>query len=379
MSRYSAFSKYISARSNGNKNIVRRYEEKAITMISRRTYGKTVLAYFFSSAYRLLCSSESDEEINAIIKAHVPEKKWNNKEWLSHIKRDIFFTEFYNRINADEFFRYQFETLSETGRHAYVGDAEILDAFRKLDDPEEQKILANKYNTYCFFKNYYKREAIQINGFEDAATFYDFCSRNSEFFVKPLSMGKGLGVFSLNVGRDGYKEALFKKIINQCPVIIEQPIRQAEEMAKYHPRSVNTVRVVTVQKEGMVRIVQTSVRLGVGDAIIDNSSQSGLSASVDTDSGIIVTPGRAAHRKGLFLRHPDSNEQIIGSRIPAWGELLQLVKLLASKFKKQRIVGWDMAYSVEGWVIVEANSHPGIQILAGSGVGMREIFEDIIS
>ena len=48
MSRYSAFSKYISARSNGNKNIVRRYEEKAITMISRRTYGKTVLAYFFS-------------------------------------------------------------------------------------------------------------------------------------------------------------------------------------------------------------------------------------------------------------------------------------------------------------------------------------------
>ena len=375
---YSALSKYISARSNGNTDVVRRYEKKAITMISRRTYGKTVLAYFFSFAYRLLCSSESDEEINSIIKAHVSEKKWNNKEWLSHIKRDIYFTVFYNRINADEFFRYQFETLSETGRHAYVGIAETLDAYRKLDDPEEQKILENKYNTYCFFKDYYKREAIQINGFEDAASFYDFCSRNSEFFVKPLSMGNGIGICSFNVGRDGDKEALFKKIINRCPVIIEQPIRQAEEMAKYHPRSVNTIRVVTVQKEGIVRIVQTSVRLGVGDAIIDNISHSGLSAAVDTGSGIIITPGRAAHRKELFLRHPDTNEQIIGNRIPDWENLLQLVKLLASKFGKQRIIGWDMAYSVEGWVVVEANSHPGIQILAESGVGVREVFEDII-
>ena len=80
----------------------------------------------------------------------------------------------------------------------------------------------------------------------------------------------------------------------------------------------------------------------------------------------------------LYLNHPDTGEQILGSQIPAWDDLLELVKLLAKKFKKQRIVGWDMAYSTDGWVIVEANSHPHIQVLAGNGIGVRKLFEEMV-
>jgi hypothetical protein len=54
-----------------------------------------------------------------------------------------------------------------------------------------------------------------------------------------------------------------------------------------------------------------------------------------------------------------------------------MVLELADMLKKQRIVGWDMAYSVDGWLMVEANTNPGLQILAGDGVGVRGMFERI--
>ena len=44
---------------------------------------------------------------------------------------------------------------------------------------------------------------------------------------------------------------------------------------------------------------------------------------------------------------------------------------------EQRIVGWDLALSVDGWVIIEGNTRPGLQVLAGDGVGVRSILERI--
>ncbi len=368
--------RYINARKNGSAAELLRYEKKARAVISRKTYGKSALAHLAASFYGLLSSSASEEELVKIIRAHVPEKKWMNERWLTEIKRDIYYTEFFNRVNADEFFRYQFELLSAKGRHNYVGAAEIISGFKEIDDPEESKILQNKYNTYCFFQPYYKREAVLINGMEDDRLFLNFSSRHPVFFTKPLFSSGGRGVRLFELGTDGNKEALFQKVLELSPAIVEQPIQQAEEMGKFHPSSINTVRVVTLQKEGKVSIIQTSVRLGTGDSVVDNGC---LSASVDTESGIITSQGRAAHEKGLYLKHPDTGEQILGSRLPAWNDLLKLVRKLASGFKKQRLVGWDMAYSTNGWVIVEANSHPGIQTLAGSGIGVRNLFEDIIS
>ena len=369
------FAQYRISRKNNDIIKVKRIEKKFRSIVSKCTCGNLFASHIASFITPLLCSSASEEELERIIKVHVSEKKWQDKVWLKHIKKDIYFTEFFNRVNADEYFRYQFEMLSKAGRHSYVGDAESTSQFRKLDDPLESKILQNKYNTYCFFKPYYKREAICLNDFTDKHKFFDFCLRNSEFVVKPLSDGGGHGVCFFKLKTDEDKEELFKKIIEQGSVIVEELIHQAYEMAKYHPDSINTIRVVTVQKGDNVEIIQTSVRLGVGDSRVDNGC---LSAAVNTEAGIIISQGRTAHQKGLYLKHPDTGEQILGNQIPEWENLITLVRLLASNFKKQRIIGWDMAYSVNGWVIVEANSHPSIQTLAGNGVGMRDIFEKII-
>ncbi|MBR5430083.1 MAG: hypothetical protein IK116_06095, partial [Firmicutes bacterium] len=220
--------------------------------------------------------------------------------------------------------------------------------------------------------------ALLISSDADKAAFLDFCTRHPVFFVKPLSERGGHGVRRVDLAQEGEAAELFVRLLTQYgSAIVEQPIIQAEGMARFHPASINTVRVVTMRhKDGSLEIIQTSVRLGTGDSVVDNGC---LSASVDTDSGIITSPGRAAHEKGVYLRHPDTGVQILGSSVPDWQELLDQVKEQAAVFKKQRFIGWDMAYSVDGWVVVEVNSHPALQTLSGAGVGARALCERVFS
>ncbi len=370
--------KYQNLKKNGEYEKARqlklKMEKGARGVISRFTQGKPVLAYPVSWVIRLFETKDSKAELVKVMQSYNYGKDQLKgiKKW--RIKNDIYFSEFNYRVNADEYLRYRFENLSDEGRKKYVGSTELIEGFHKVADPEEAKILANKYNAYCYFKQYYNREAILVNDEKDLRAFEAFCAENKQFFIKPLSEYGGQGVQRYTLQINDKLEELLKEFTKDGPVIIEQPIIQAEEMAKFHPQSINTVRIVTAHLKTGIEVVQTSVRLGMGDSVVDNGC---LSASVDTEMGIISTPGRVAHGAGLYLRHPDTGEQILGSEIPHWKELLDLVKELANKLERQKVVGWDFAYSVNGWIVVEANSNPSIQILAGAGTGMRSVFERI--
>lgn len=370
--------RYLAAKKRGDvetaAELKRKMELGARGIISRYTQRKALLAWIAGFVARLTESQAGRKAFRETVEAYASDKQLGSSHWCHRVKRDVYFTEFYDRISADEYFRYHFEELSRIGRRCYVGDTELVETFRRMDDPEEARLLYDKFLSYQTFKPYYKREAMLLSGEDDRTAFEAFVERHPVFFAKPLSQCSGHGVRRLRAGQDSNLEELFGRCVTEGPVILEEPIRQGEQMARFHPQSINTVRVVTARMEGDIRIVQTSVRLGTGESVVDNGC---LSAAVDTESGIIITPGRAAHEKGLYLRHPDTGVQILGSQIPDWDLLLRQVREQASLLRRQRIVGWDMAYSEDGWSVVEANSHPGIQILAGNGTGMRDVFEQI--
>lgn len=370
---------YRDAKRRGNREeaaeLRYRLEQSARTFVSKYTKNKAWLARPVSVAARLLESKKFKQHLSEVIRAFFPEDASVPKRRLRRLNRDVRFTEFQYRMSPEEYFRYRFENLSKYGRQTYVGDIELNEAFRRLSDPEERGIIIDKYKTYCFFEPYFHRKAILVNGEADRAKLREFCEENDVFFVKPLLQYGGQGVCRIVLERDGSLEQRLTELLSSAPMIVEQPIRQAEAMACFHPQSINTIRVVSARIDGRTEIVQTSVRLGTGGSVVDNGC---LSASVDPELGIITSPGREAYSSGLFIRHPDTGEQILGRQIPDWDKLLALVMELTSHLKRQRIVGWDLAYSTEGWVMVEANSQPAIQILAGNGVGMRDVFARMI-
>ena len=333
-------------------------------------FHNRILSLAAAAGATLVTPGREKKQIKAARSAYF-EEGHNKKATLF----DILFCRYYYQISPEEYYRYRFYNLNNAGRKEYVGEEEFLREFRTIDDPDTIAVLADKYKSYQKFKDYYRREAILVSG-ENGEELKAFLLKHGEAIVKPLQQFGGHGIRKVSVSDPSEVDRIVQDILDAGSCIAEEVIDQADPMARFHPQSVNTLRTVTLRGKEGVEVIQSSVRLGTGESIVDNGC---LSAAVDVEHGIILTKGREAHKSGLFALHPDTGEQIIGSRIPKWEEAISLSKQLADEIPDQRLAGWDLAYTSEGWTMIEGNAHPAIQILAGEGQGVRELFEKIMS
>ena len=135
--------------------------------------------------------------------------------------------------------------------------------------------------------------------------------------------------------------------------VFEELIVQDETMDSFHPQSVNTLRIATLRFNDRIEIIHPRIRLGRGEAVVDNAGSGGIIGNIDLSSGVIYA---ACDKKGTsYEYHPDTNVKIVGFKVPRFDEALQLVKQLAQVLPKVRYVGWDIALRPDGWVMIEGN------------------------
>jgi len=147
--------------------------------------------------------------------------------------------------------------------------------------------------------------------------------------------------------------------------LLQGRVRQADYAATIFPNTVNTIRLLTVTPPGGVPAVVAAVhRFGTErTGFVDNFSAGGLVAAVDPVTGQL---SQAAHvRPGNHLvlldRHPDTNAQISGRTVPDWSAVEALAKELCIRLPGMTYVGWDIALSANGPVIIEGNAHPSLR------------------
>ena len=63
-----------------------------------------------------------------------------------------------------------------------------------------------------------------------------------------------------------------------------------------------------------------------------------------------------------YATHPVTGGAIPGFRVPQWDEVLALALRSHRAFAEALIVGWDIAVTTDGVVMVEANSSPGVRL-----------------
>lgn len=82
-------------------------------------------------------------------------------------------------------------------------------------------------------------------------------------------------------------------------------------------------------------------------------------AEIDVDAGVAR---RCQRGKGLtaenIQRHPGTGEMIEGLPMPLWDGTLKLTRRAARIFPGCPIIGWDIAPTTDGPVVIEANSRP---------------------
>lgn len=276
-------------------------------------------------------------------------------------------------IYIKEFFLpYEFRCFDFWGknreyRDKFISDEEVLNLFRR--DKRVNKLPRNKFERYCLFKGLFKRDVIDIKfdgSAEEGKLYTEFCSKHSEAICKPVKGTKGNGVEKI-VLQNFTIDRLKEYFNGEC--MLEELILQSEELAQFHPSSINTIRFVTgLSPDGDFSFLYALFRNGCGGSVVDNVGAGGLIALID-ENGVIVTDGMKLGK--YYEKHPDSGVTYKGFQIPAWQELCAIAEKAHKTMPEQRLFGWDFAWTPNGWDLVEVNPAPAFvsyQILKKEGI-----------
>lgn len=260
----------------------------------------------------------------------------------------------------DEYFTYGFtEIKSDDERHAYVPDNDRIRIIDKLNSAKDRRIFVYKPLTAETFAEYFGREFCVIQSRKDAKKLEDFLSKHKRVVIKPIEGTFGIGVRIVQVG-DGSDISFMSRELAQeyelyYGAIVEEIIVQDERLARLHPQSVNTVRITTFRLDSRIVIFHPNLRVGRGDSCVDNAAAGGLLCPIDVKTGRVILAG---DKKGArYEKHPETGEYLMGFEIPRWGEAVKLVERLARVVPNTRHVGWDLALTNNGWILVEANQN----------------------
>lgn len=206
-------------------------------------------------------------------------------------------------------------------------------------------------------------------------------STAEKLFLKPTMGlgGKGIIVFNKKerfINEEGDEisaEFILEALDKNENYILQEGIKQHNELNKIYSHSVNTFRVNTKIIDGEPKILFSFLRMGRGGGQLDNASLKGFVCKVDPETGEFASQGTSK----LFTKidkHPDTDFQFEGYTFPYWDEIKDFVLKAAGKLENIGCIGWDVAYSEDGPMIIEINAGAGLQSLQDNHGGVREAF-----
>jgi hypothetical protein len=207
-------------------------------------------------------------------------------------------------------------------------------------------------------------------------------NNNNKIFVKPAESGQGKGIYIFHKSNDRSRYYSEKTCLNQTflemigknkDYIIQQGINQHPEISSLYPESVNTIRIITENNQGDVRIPCAMMRIGRGKNEIDNASAGGIFLKIAINSGN-VGDFAFSYTGEKYSHHPDSKCIFRNFKIPLWDEILRFAKGSAGKLPFFTHLAWDIALTDTGPVAIEINLSPGISGLQISSGGLRDVF-----
>jgi hypothetical protein len=118
------------------------------------------------------------------------------------------------------------------------------------------------------------------------------------------------------------------------------------------------------------RLLFACFKIPTGTSIVDNFHDGlggNLLAAVNLETGTLSAAIGSARRDWPQLVqvdiHPDTRQRIAGLRLPLWEELREVALRGQRLLPGLKSIGWDMAISSDGVLVVEANYKYDMHIL----------------
>jgi hypothetical protein len=151
------------------------------------------------------------------------------------------------------------------------------------------------------------------------------------------------------------------------PRLVQPRIANHPDLHSLSNGALATVRALTcLDEQGRPELVGAVMRMAVGENhVVDNLHAGGIAAGIDLLTGELGPASNlgADVRLGWIERHPDSGAAIRGFRLPCWEQLQPFAEHAHQGFSDRVLIGWDIALTADGPVLVEANGAPDLDIM----------------
>ena len=259
-----------------------------------------------------------------------------------------------------DYLNYEFYKKSYCQRAKYVTIGYQAKAYEKLANIKYSPYISNKTSFHKNYSKFTKRSYIDLAD----ASLQDFLAYTDKYksvVMKPVLGSGGESVEAVDLS--GYSKEQLTEMFAQLKekkMFIEERVVQDERWNKLSPNSLNTLRVMTCVIDGEVELLYAATRIGSGKSVADNFHQGGMGIAINLQTGCLR--GVAIDKEGI--RHAESPTGVVldGYQVPYWDEVKQMVKEAALVNQDIHFVGWDVALSDKGPLIIEGNRGPGFDL-----------------
>ena len=247
-------------------------------------------------------------------------------------------------------------------------------------------LMFNHGNTFCRDNESFRILNVDDFVFRLRELFTLNSSMDSIFIKKTYASSKGTDIYKINSDEVFINDKIqgIYLDVTRSEYVFQETIIQHSVINQLNSSSVNTIRIDTLlDNDGKVHVLSGYMRMSLKDQYVDNISRGGAMAIVDMNSGTLkkyAYPGFKNSGTKLLTKHPKTGTVFEGFKLPYIKEAIDLVSRAALLMPGLRIIGWDVALSTTGPVIVEGNSDYAIRAndQAYGGYLSHPVFKEIL-
>lgn len=147
-------------------------------------------------------------------------------------------------------------------------------------------------------------------------------------------------------------------------IIFQKALKQSDELSLLNPSCLNTLRVVTINKDGAYYVLAAVLRIGTkATGNVDNWAAGGIAVAIDENGRLnkyaFYKPGYG----NKVSKHPDTGIVFEEFIISHYTDAINLALKAHSKFYGIHSIGWDIAFTNDGPTIIEGNDNWEISLM----------------
>lgn len=311
-------------------------------------------------------------------KRHLDVLEQTSGKSRTYIKIDMIKNFLQRGCSYTDYFRGDYIHATKEEKDTFVTAKSFRQILHYLNNPNYVTILEDKLVFNKYYKEYLKRDYIDLKK-SSKEEFKKFLKDKDVVFGKVLDGEGGHGITKIIV-KDEKPDELYDRLRKNKQFLVEEAIKQCKEINEMNPNVVASFRIITLLKDGKVHLVNNALRINqdksnvigcTNDLYFSLGEDGKISSNVIDDYGTV------------YEKHPLTGKKFKDVVIPGVKEAFEMCKEAHLDLPEVRYIGWDIAFTDNGPVMVEGNDYPAFGLvqfhkLHDSKTGHKKEIADIL-